>query len=170
MMDEEKTSAPEGVSDTYDASDKPFDFVEEGMNTALICESDPAVRSKIHEALAQERYHITESESAQDALKKMRFHVYQLVVANESFDTDTPDQNVIFDTLKALPMSIRRNMFVVMISPRFRTMDNMIAFSKSVNLIVNPSNLDNIGTIIQKGLTDNEAFYHVYKESLKNVR
>lgn len=168
-MDGEKTLINEVASDAYDASDKPFDFVEEGADTALICESDPALRNKINKILEEGEYHITESDSARDALKKMRFHVYQLVIVNEKFDTDNPDRNSVLDNLKGLSMGIRRNIFVVMISDRFRTMDNMMTFNKSVNLIVNPSNIDNLSAIIKKGIADNEAFYHVYKESMEKA-
>ena len=168
-MNGDKTLVNEVASDAYDASEKPFDFIEEGTNTALICESDPASQSKISEILTQEGYHITKPDSSRDALKKMRFHVYQLIILNEKFDTDNPDINSILDYLKGLSMSIRRNIFVVLISDGFRTMDNMMAFNKSVNLIVNPSNIDNFSTIIKKGIADNEAFYHVYKESLKKA-
>ncbi|MBN2568878.1 MAG: hypothetical protein JXB42_05565 [Deltaproteobacteria bacterium] len=166
-MDEEKTVVNEVASDTYDASDKPFDFIEEGVDTALICEPDSVRRSKISESLSKEGYHITETDSARDALKKMRFHVYQIIIVNENFDTDDPDKNSVLNNLKGLSMSIRRNIFVIMISDRFRTMDNMMAFNKSVNLIVNLSNIDNLNTIIKGGIADNEAFYHVYRESLK---
>ena len=99
----------------------------------------------------------------------MRFHVYQLIILNEKFDTDNPDINSILDYLKGLSMSIRRNIFVVLISDRFRTTDNMMAFNRSVNIIVNPSNIDNFGAIVKRGVADNEAFYHVYKESLKKA-
>ena len=166
-MDGEKTLINEVASDTYDASEKPFDFIAEGVDTALVCEPDAALRGRIRDALAGEGYHITEPDSARDALKKMRFHVYQLVIVNERFDTEDPDRNSILEKLRGLAMGIRRNIFVVMISDRFRTMDNMMAFNKSVNIIVNPSNIDNFSAIIKKGISDNEAFYHVYKESLK---
>ena len=166
-MNEEKAVVSEVASDTYDASDKPFDFIEEGVDTALICEPDPALRSRISENLSKEGYHITEPDSARDALKKMRFHVYQIIIVNEKFDTDDPDRNSVLNNLKGLPMSIRRNIFVVMISDRFRTMDNMMAFNKSVNIIINSSNMDNLSTIIKGAVADNEAFYHVYRESLK---
>ena len=168
-MNGDKTLVNEVASDAYDASEKPFDFIEEGTNTALICESDPASQSKISEILTQEGYHITKPDSSRDALKKMRFHVYQLIILNEKFDTDNPDINSILDYLKGLSMSIRRNIFVVLISDRFRTTDNMMAFNRSVNIIVNPSNIDNFGAIVKRGVADNEAFYHVYKESLKKA-
>ncbi|MBE9547461.1 MAG: hypothetical protein IMF10_08220 [Proteobacteria bacterium] len=168
-MDEEKVVIDEVASDTYDASDRPFDFIEEGGKTALICETDPSIKDKVVSVLADMDYHITEPESARDALKKMRFHVYDMVVLNEDFDTDDSDANNVLKYLEYLPMGTRRNIFVALVSNRFRTMDNMAAFNKSVNTIINVKNIDDVGTIIKRGITDNESFYHVFKESLKKM-
>jgi hypothetical protein len=66
-------------------------------------------------------------------------------------------------------MDIRRNIFVTMISSRFHTMDNMMTFNKSVNLIINIKNIDDIDKILQRGIADNEFFYRVFRESLKKT-
>jgi hypothetical protein len=60
-------------------------------------------------------------------------------------------------------------MFVTLISSRFRTMDNMMALNKSVNLIVNIKNIEDIGKILSRGITDNEYFYRIFKQTLKEV-
>jgi hypothetical protein len=66
-------------------------------------------------------------------------------------------------------MSARRDIYVTMISSQYRTMDQMMAFRHSVNLIVNSKNIDDIGKIIQRGLTDHEFFYRVFKDTLTEV-
>jgi predicted Zn finger-like uncharacterized protein len=151
----------------YDASDKPFDFIEEEGNTALVCESDADMRKKIISTLNLLEYHVTVSESGRDALKKMRYHQYDLVVINEAFHCADPDSNMVLLYLERLNMSIRRDMYVAMISNKYRTMDQMMAFRHSVNMIINAKNIDDIGKIIQRGLTDHEFFYRVFKETLK---
>ena len=153
----------------YDASEKPFDFIEEEGSTALICESDPKLLQKIMEALNLLEYHVTISESGRDALKKMRYHQYDLIMVNESFHCDGPESNMVLLYLERLNMTARRNMFVVMLSDQHRTMDQMMAFRFSVNIIVNTKNIDDIGKVIQRGLTDNEFFYRVFNECLKQV-
>jgi hypothetical protein len=60
-------------------------------------------------------------------------------------------------------------MFVALISDRYRTMDNMMALNKSANLVINSKNIDDIGKILSRGITDNEFFYRVFKETLKEV-
>lgn len=156
-------------SNSYDATEKPFDFIEEEGLTALVCESSPMVRKTIIQALDLLEYQITEAESTRDALKRMRYHNYDLFVVNEHFDTDNPESNGILLYLERLSMNVRRFMFVALISSRFRTMDNMLALNKSVNLIINIKNIDDIGKILSRGITDNEYFYRIFKGTLKEL-
>ena len=156
-------------SNGYDAAEKPFDFIEEEGLTALVCESNPLVRKTITNALDVLDYQITEAESTRDALKRMRYHNYDLFVINENFDTDNPESNGILLYLERLSMLVRRNMFIALVSDRFRTMDNMMALNKSVNLIINSKNIDDIGKILSRGITDNEFFYRIFKGTLKEV-
>ncbi|MEA3427946.1 MAG: zinc-ribbon domain-containing protein [Thermodesulfobacteriota bacterium] len=164
--DTKKTIIDEVDSGTYDASEKPFDFLEEGAETALLCEPDSAVRGKIRSTLENMGYNVIQPESDRDALKQMRFHVFDLVVLSEVFSSKNPDENNVLKYLERLPMFTRRKMFVVLATNRFRTTDNMAAFNKSVNIVVNTKNLDEIEKIIKRGLSDNAAFYRVFKDAL----
>jgi predicted Zn finger-like uncharacterized protein len=154
---------------SYNAKDKPFDFIEEEGLTALVCESNPLVLKTISNALELMEYQITKAESARDALKRMRYHNYDLFVVNENFNTDNPESNGILLYLERLNMIVRRNMFIALISDRFRTMDNMMALNKSVNLIINIKNIEDIGKILSRAITDNEFFYRIFKGTLKEV-
>jgi len=151
----------------YDAADKPFSFIEEEGLTALLCEQNPLASNTIQKALNLMDYQITLAENARDALKRMRYHVYDLIVVNENFDTKNPDSNGVLIYLERLSMSTRRKIFVAMVSSRYRTMDNMMSFHASVNLIINIKNIEDIGKILSRGITDIEMFYNVYNESLK---
>jgi CheY-like chemotaxis protein len=166
-MEEETTIFNEEESYQYDASDKPFDFVEVGIGTALVCEANPAARERISSALRAMGYQITEPASIKEAIKNMRFHIYDVVILNENFDTENPDANIVLSSLANLNVGTRRQFFVALLSDRFRTMDNMTAFNRSVNVIINMKNIDDIDTILKRSLTDNTAFYHVFKEALK---
>lgn len=156
-----------GANGSYDSTDKPFDFIEEEGLTALVCEQGHLASNTIQNALNLMDYQITISENSRDALKRIRYHVYDLIVVNESFDTRNLDSNGVLIYLERLSMSVRRKIFVAMISNRYRTMDNMMAFHASVNLIINIKNIEDIGKILSRGITDTEMFYRVYKEALK---
>jgi len=156
-------------SENLDYAEKPFDFIEEEGLTALMCEQNPVVRQTIENALHLMDYQISVAENARDALKRMRYHTYDLIVVNESFDTNNPDSNGVLIYLERLGMAVRRNIFVAMISNRYRTMDNMMAFHDSVNLIINIKNIEDVGKILSRGITDTELFYNIYRETLKEI-
>jgi hypothetical protein len=63
-----------------------------------------------------------------------------------------------------LPMSVRRQIFVVLISSTFATMDYMNTLNKSVNLIINKDEISELGMILKKEMEENEYFYHVFKD------
>lgn len=164
------TSAADGIySNTYDASEKPFDFVEEEGKTALVCELDPVVKKALLSALAHMDYHVTDAKDTRAALRHMRYHVYDLVMVNESFDTLDSDRSGVLGYLERLPMELRRDIFVTLITRRYRTLDNMMAFSKSVNLILNAKNIGGVEKILTRSITDHGFFYRVFNESFKRV-
>ena len=170
MEEDKKSLANEVASAGYDATEKPFDFVGTDTKTALICESNPAIKEKIAKSLANMGFHITEPASGREALKSMRFHAYDLIVVSEKFDmADAQGTNDVLLYLQNLVAATRRNIFVALLSDNYRTMDNMMAFNKSVNLVINTKNIDDFATIIKRGLDDNQAFYGVFKESLKKL-
>jgi hypothetical protein len=168
-MDHDRKILESVSQESYDATDKPFDFLEEGAKTALVCVPDPSVREEIVMSLKTKSYLVTEPGSAREALKSMRFHEYQLVVVDESYEADDPNDNIILRYINTLSIGIRRNIFVMLLSKRFRTMDNMAAFNKSVNLIINYQNLGDFEAILQGGISDHDAFYSVFKDSLRKT-
>lgn len=170
MEEEKKSLANEVASAGYNAAEKPFDFIGADSKTVLVCEANPALKEKITAVLSGMKYRVTEAASGREALKNMRFHAYDLIVVDENFDvTDPQSGNDVLNYLQSLQAATRRNIFVTLISDNYRTMDNMMAFNKSVNLIVSTKNIDDFATIIRQGMDDYQAFYGVFKESLKKL-
>jgi len=164
-----KTAIDEVASDTYGVSEKTFDFVEQGVKAALICEQDAGVREKIRSTLQRMDYHVMEAASARDAMKYMRFRVFDLVLLDESFEGGNPESNHVLQYLGHQPMNTRRNIFVVLLGNSFSTADNMMAFNRSVNLVVNLKNVDELEKVLRRSLTENEEFYRVLKMSVRKV-
>ncbi|MEJ2098136.1 MAG: hypothetical protein P8Y38_13665 [Deltaproteobacteria bacterium] len=149
------------------ASESVFDFAEEEGKIALICESDTVIKEKLIKALDLLEYHVSESADQRDALRKLRYKVYDVVVLDEYFGTKNPDANGVLIYLQRLPMETRRNMFVTLVSDRYRTMDYMMAFSKSVNLIINKKNIDDVEKILSRNIAEYEMFYRIFKEAMQ---
>ena len=152
--------------DGYETSEKPFDFIEEEGKIALVCESDTVIREGLVRALGLLEYHVSEVADNREALRNLRYKVYDLVVVDEYFGTKDPERNGVLIYLERLHMDARRNMYVTLISDRFRTMDYMMAFCKSVNLIINKKNIKDVEKILSRNISEYEMFYRIYKETL----
>jgi predicted Zn finger-like uncharacterized protein len=155
--------------DGDEEAERAFDFIEDEGKTAMICEADPEVKKQIMPILDFMEFHITEISDSRDAIKKLRYNSYHMIIVNENFDTTDPDNNGVLIYLARLPMMIRRNIFVAMLSDRYRTMDHMMSLNKSVNMIINLKNLNEIERILKHGISDTDFFYRIYQESLKTV-
>ncbi|GAB6904858.1 Response regulator receiver protein [Desulfosarcina cetonica] len=166
-FEEDFFSFEEDESEGDDTTEKPFDFVEEEGKTALLCEPDPAIKKVIIPVLDVLEYHITEVKDSREALKSMRYHGYDLIVVNEYFDTKNPDANGVLIYLERLAMAVRRDIFVALVTRRFRTMDHMVAFQKSVNMMINVDNIADFDKILRRGLADHGLFYQTFKDCLK---
>jgi hypothetical protein len=66
-------------------------------------------------------------------------------------------------------MAQRRYSFVCLIGSSFKTLDAMQAFAQSVHLVLNPSDLPNLGPILKKGLAGFELLYRAYKDSVDEM-
>jgi len=157
------------ASEQYDASEKPFDFIEQEGRTAMICESDPTLRGFVSDTLKMLGYHFTICRSARQALKNMRYHDYDLIVLDERFDTSEPDANGVLIFLERLGMEVRRDIFVALISNRYRSMDYMMALRNSVDLIVGVKDMPDFGKILVRAISDRDFFYRPYLEMKRLV-
>jgi len=158
-----------GGDDLASAATSPFAFLPEGTKTALICEPDEGVKGKIQALLASQEYHISTPTSPREALKMMRANEFDVLMINEMFGTHDPNANHVLRYLEQMLMVHRRRMFVVLLTKRFKTFDNMMAFNRSVNVIINVADVDSLEKIFNKAFNENAAFYRVYLEMLKKV-
>jgi DNA-directed RNA polymerase subunit RPC12/RpoP len=147
----------------------PLEFVEEGVKLALVLDTDGGRLSEITPALEELGYKAIQSLSLQEAMSKIRLHPFDMVMISDGFDGRGLDGNPVINYLNHLSLSVRRKIYLVLISDRFKTMDNMMAFTMSANLVVNPEDLSNIRLILKKGASDSEKFYKVFMDTLKEV-
>lgn len=156
--------APESVEEEFDYAGRSFDYRDMDASTSMICEDDPAIRQKIRENLKTLNFNMIEPATSKEALKYTTFQTFNVIVVNESFNIGKDGVNKILNYLDGLPMSVRRQIFVVLISSTFATMDYMNTLNKSVNLIVNKDEISELGMILKKEMEENEYFYHVFRD------
>ena len=141
------------------------EIVEVGDKTALICDDGPALES-LKSTLEETGFKCHTAETPERAIERMKYTPYDVILIDQNFGGSTLETNSVMTYLAPLPMAQRRNSFVVIIGDAFRTLDAMQAYAQSVHLVVNPSDLSNLGVILKKSLTDFERFYRVYRTAL----
>ncbi len=149
--------------------DIPLYSYEEGEKLALVMDSDAHRPEKIKEGIRELGYRYVPARDSRDASGKMRFHNFDLMILADHFDNSPLEQSPILRSLNHLSMSIRRRMFLVLIGEKFKTMDHMMAFAMSANLVINPRDLDRLTTILKRAVSDKEKLYKVFFDTLEDV-
>jgi predicted Zn finger-like uncharacterized protein len=154
----------------YGDDDTSLDFLEGDIQLALVMVTGLELSEKINQAVEDLGYKCVPAADSREAIGKMRLYKFGLVVLSDRFDGVEVERSPILRYLNNISMSIRRQMFVFLLSDNFKTMDQMMAFMLSVNLIVNIKETDRIGVIIKHAISDNEKFYKVMTDTLSEMR
>ncbi len=147
----------------------PLDLFAEGTKLALVLDGDQANVMEISSALEELAHKPIVPTSISEAMSKLRLYHFDLIILSDGFDGQDLEANPITHYINHLSMSIRRKIFLVLLSDKFETMDNMLAFTKSANLVVNPDDLSSLPSILRKAFSDNEKFSKVFMDTLKEV-
>jgi len=150
----------------YDEDISPLEFYEEGTRLALILDGDAKHVNEISSSLEELSYKTVVPVSIKEAMGKVLFHHFDLIMLSDGFDGLALGESPVINYLNRLSMSVRRRIFLVLLSRKFKTMDLMKAFGMSANLVVNPDDLSNLTLILKKAISDNEKFYKVFLDTL----
>ena len=138
------------------------DFFELGDRTALVC-ADPNLTEIVRSSFKDLGFKSHAADADDGALERLRYTQYNCVAVQEDFAGSTLKSNAVINYLAPLPMPQRRNSFICLIGDSFKTLDAMQAFTQSVNVVVNPSDLPNLTAILKKGLSEFEMMYRIYR-------
>ncbi len=140
---------------------------EEGDQLALVL--DEKNQSAWTKVLENKDYKIQYAKSPEHAVHKMKFTHFHFVVLHENYGGKGLENNVVYKTLIELPMVARRNIFFALPGTNFKTLNNKQAFQKSANIVINEKDMDKLGDILKKSISENEIFYKVFKEALHSM-
>jgi CheY-like chemotaxis protein len=135
----------------------------------LVCEDSPERQAVIKAALDQLGFTMYPAKHAEDALERLRRDTFEVAIVDEQFQGGSALDNDVLQAIQLLPMSVRRYMFVALLGRAYKTFDNMMAFSRSVNVVVNLNDLPHLPAILRKGITENNEFYRIFREMLAEV-
>ena len=132
---------------------------------ALVCAS-PAYRETIAESLVSNEYEVFVASNMVEGLGRMREERMDVIVLDANFDP--VEQGVAFITreVRLLRPSERRRLFVAYITSGVRTMDLHAAFLQNVNLVVNPSDIEQLPDAMELSIRHYNELYRPFNRAL----
>jgi len=155
------------VVDQEEFEDDELVIYDENDQLALIL--DETNQSAWTQALESRDYKIQYAKSPEHAVHKMKFTHFHFIALHENYGNKDLDNNTVYKTLIELPMVTRRNIFVALIGKNFKTLKNMQAFQKSVNVVINEKDINKLEDVLKKSISEIEIFYKVFKETLQSM-
>ena len=146
-----------------------FDFVSSEDKPALIAFSTPEWMDAAKSALNELGYKVHTAATHSDFLIRFTQARYQVVIVEELFGANTPEENFTLKALQDMPVSQRRHATVLLIGNSFQTFTPMEAFKHSVHAVINSSELFLMKQLAEKAVADNDVFLHNFREVQNRV-
>ena len=143
------------------------DFVED-QKLALICFDQPKIQAAVKTAIEGLGYTVHIPAKPEDAIQRLRQNKYEVVLLHEAYG-GSAENNLVLQTIQPMAMPLRRHMCVGLVGKSFRTLDNMMAFVKSVSFVVAERELPKIKAITRQATSANDQFYRVFREALRDA-
>ena len=168
---------PEEPMEEFDSSDikdeglasspEEDEFVED-RKLAMVCFDSASQRATVKTSLDGLGYTVHIPLTPDDAVHRVRANHYELLILHEEYG-GTTESNLLLQTIQPMTMVLRRYMCVGLAGREFRTFDYLTAFTKSVNFVVAERELSKIRGIVRQAVAENDQFYRVFRESMRNA-
>lgn len=151
------------VSDGVQVDDDELEIYEEDDKVALIL--DDKNRKVWVEDLESRGYKFQFAHSPEHAIYKMKYYKFDLLILHETFGGVTLGSSPIYKHIIEMSMVDRRKIFVILSGEKFRSTNNMEAFTYSVNLVINEKDFSKLGVIVKKAVIEHDIFYKVFNDA-----
>lgn len=146
-----------------------YDAVEvvEDVPKVLLLVKDPTMRSIMDEAFSDLGYMPVAEGDMERAMDRMRFESFKGVVYHTAFEGKPLAESVFHQHMSGMAMSQRRFIYYALVGPELHTLYDLEALAFSANLVVNDKDVNHIGIILRKGLTDYESLFGPFLSAMR---
>lgn len=141
-----------------------FDFVSKTDKPALIAFSTPEWLDSAKTALLELGYKVHTAATHSDFLIRFASTQYQVVLVEELFGANTFEENLTLKAIQNMPIGQRRHATMLLVGESFQTFVPMEAFKHSVHAVINSSEIFLLKQLVEKAVSDNDAFLHSFRE------
>jgi len=146
------------------------EFVGLNDRPALLALSTPEWIDAARTVLSEVGYKVHAASNHDDFIVRYGRIQYQVVVMEELFCANAPEENLTLQYVQGLPMGQRRHTAFVLLGNEFSTLNTLQAFQQSVHAVINRDEMAMLGPtvlgpIIQRVVADNDLFLHTYRDT-----
>jgi hypothetical protein len=146
-----------------------FDFISATDRPALVACSRPAWTDTAKKVLQELGYKVHTVVAHDEFNTRFSQITYQVVIMDELFAANKPDENLSLRALQYMPMSQRRHVTLVLLGDNFQTLDSLQAFQQSVHVVINGAEIIMLKPLVEKAVADNDLFLHTFREVQNRV-
>lgn len=133
---------------------------------ALVVYDDLDIAEMLEQKLDKMGLSVTVAVNLRDAAKQLKFANFTILLLQEDYFGASLVNNHLLRSVQGMDSQSRRGTLVVMISPSLTTLDDLTAFSLSIDAIVNTAEINNIERILISTIARANKFYAIYREIL----
>ncbi len=146
-----------------------FDRLEKDGERALLCLADDGAKAELEAAVAAMGFGLREVADPATAIEWWKQNQYRLVLIDEGEDVSALLRHPLIVFSRALPMRMRRNGVVCLLSRSLQTMDGLAAFRFGVDLILNRQDVARAAEVLNKAVADHRAAYLEFNRIGKEI-
>ena len=140
-----------------------FDFITTTDKPALLALTNIDWLESAKSALQELGFKVHTASNHSEFITSFHQIAYQVVIIEESFAANRPEENQSLIALQNMPMSLRRHAVILLVGDAFSTFNPMQAFQLSVHAVVNRSEMFLLLQLLQKLVADNELFLQSFR-------
>jgi ActR/RegA family two-component response regulator len=141
-----------------------LEFLTAADKPALLGLSTAELQETAKTALDQLGFKVHTAVNHGEFLHKFAQVPYQIVILEELFSANSPEENESLAVIQRMPMNQRRHAVFVLFGFNLATFNPMQAYQQGVHAVVNPSEMFLLIQLIQKAIADNDMFLHTFRE------
>jgi hypothetical protein len=146
------------------------EFIGLNDRPALLAMSTPEWLDAAKGVLTEIGYKVHAASNHDDFIVRFGRIQYQVVLIEELFAANTPEENLSLRYIQQLQMSYRRHSVFVLLGNSFNNLNALQAFQQSVHAVINRDELallgpNILGPVVQRVVADNDLFLHMHRET-----
>jgi len=141
--------------------------VIEDVPTAMILMPEGEAKTIVSKVLEDDEYQLFFPENVQDAIDRMRFKTFAVVVYHCTYEEKSLEESEFHAHMKNITMNKRRYMIYLLIGPDFHTLYDLEALANSANIVVNDNEVKSMNFLWKKGKGEYEALFNPFTAVLK---